>query len=142
MQKILKSMYLVLLILVGCSSNSTGPEKQELTAAQVAGQYSSSIFTKGAVDILAAGGSLNLTLKADNTTTGRLFIPDTLGLTEGGDFEADLQGAFTITGTEITFQHQADTFVRDLTWTFDNGKLNASQIFGGEKLVLTLQRGN
>lgn len=128
-----------------CSNNSTGPDNQ-LTPAQVAGEYQSTTFTvqlpNGTFDILSLGGFINMTLTQNQTTTGRLFIPDTLGLgsEDGGDFDMNLQGTYAISGKTITFQQNADTFVRDMTWTYDNGTLSGSDTFSEATITVTLRK--
>ena len=80
----------------GSSDDSIGPDDLKLSIGQVTGQYQSVVFSVGMIDVLSVGGSIDITLTTDKTCSGRLFIPDTLGLTEGGVFDADLIGTFTL----------------------------------------------
>lgn len=104
--------------LVGCE-DTTGPP----TMDDVAGSYHATTLIghtdAGDIDVLARGGSLTLTLAADGTAMGTLFVPD--GDEDGSDLTADLSGTWTLDGDEVTFQHDADTFIRNVTFTYHAG---------------------
>lgn len=76
-----------------------------LTVNEISGSYEASTFTltqDGSTDdLLAQGGTL--TLNADGTTSGRLFVPD--GNEDGSDFDADLAGTWTLNGSRVSFDH-------------------------------------
>jgi len=101
--------------------------------ASVAGSYTATTFTVtesgGSADILAAGGSISLTLAAAGTTSGRLFVPG--GGEGGGDFDEDLTGTWTLQDSTVTLDHDADTFLRDMTLTFRSRR----QLVGQETFV-------
>ena len=82
----------------------------------VAGEYAATVFTTTTsgttTDQLAAGASFMLTLTADGTVAGRLFVPD--AAEGGGDFDADMTGTWAISGDAVTFDQATDTFVRDM----------------------------
>lgn len=87
-------------------------------------------------DWLAQGAIIEMTLHANGTTTGRMFIP---GADEdGGDFEADLTGTFTVTGSVVEFDHAADTFIRDMPFTWVDGRLTGDRTFSETRVVLEL----
>lgn len=95
------------------------------------------------INHLAAGATLNLTLRADGSTAGRVFIPD---VDEGGgDFEASLDGQFRFDEEtdEVTLQHAADTFLRDMILTatgFEGGvQLEGEETFSGTLIRLILR---
>ncbi|HEX2167359.1 MAG TPA: hypothetical protein VHG09_09040, partial [Longimicrobiales bacterium] len=87
------------------------------------------------VDFLAAGATLDITLNSDGTTTGTFFVPD--GDEEGGDVLDDLTGTWTLDDNEVEFDHTADTFITDVTWTYANGRLSAEH--ADVRAVLTRQ---
>jgi hypothetical protein len=109
------------LVLSACE----GPTDLDPTAeamAALAGDYGATgelgalVFTTHeggeTIDWLDAGGKLEIRLTADGKTTGRLFVP---GVDEdGGDMDEDLTGSWTLDGETIHFEHDADTFVRDM----------------------------
>jgi hypothetical protein len=120
--------------LAAACSNALGPES-------LAGTYVATTFTlSGGIigDVLAEGGSLTITLNADGTTTGSLLIPGSL--VDGEDFSASMVGTFTIVNETLTLTQDADSFVRDLTWTVDGSQLRASDTFSGVTVTIVLSR--
>lgn len=99
----------------------------------VAGSYMATSFQAEGNDVLAAGGSLTLVLTASGGVTGNLFVPASVG----GPLNADMAGTYEITGSNITFDQAADTFVRDATWSWSNGVLTGS--FGPTASGVTVQ---
>lgn len=110
----------------------------------VAGAYSATTFrvtpTGGLpVDVLAAGGSLALEIRADRTTAGTLVIP--ASVTGGPTLTADLAGTATQNGGTVRFQQSADTFVRDALWSVDGTSLRLIDApVGGAAATITLTR--
>lgn len=80
------------------------------------------------IDWIAAGTSILLELNSDGTTTGRLFIPG--GDEDGGDLDADLTGTWTLSGGTVRLSHAADTFLRDMDFTFRDSRLEGEETFG------------
>jgi hypothetical protein len=112
-----------------------------LSPESLAGTYVATTFTlSGAIvgDVLAEGGSLTITFRADGTTEGSLLIPGSL--VDGDDFAASMVGTFTIVEQTIRLVQDADSFVRDLTWTVDGSELHASGTFSGVTITLVLTR--
>jgi hypothetical protein len=124
-------------VLTACGGDSFSP-----TVDNVAGSYSASTFTlttpSGTTNLLAVGAAVDVTLAADGTTTGRLFVPG--GAEGGGDLEADLAGTWTLTGNTVTFNQSADTFIRDVEFTAGANRLTSEGIFGGQTIRLVLTR--
>jgi len=54
--------------------------------------------------------------------------------------QVNLQGTYAITGKTITFEQNADTFVRDMTWTYDNGTLVGSDTFSEATITVKLRK--
>ena len=122
-----------LLLAAGCS-DAIGPES--LAATYVATEFTLAGEVSG--DVLAAGGSLSITLNADGTTSGSVFVP--AALNDGEDFTASLAGTFTVTDGSITFTQDADTFVRDITWEVDGTRLRGAGTFSGVTITVVLTR--
>jgi hypothetical protein len=101
------------------------------TTESVVGDYSlqtlTTTDTSGTTDWVASGATLTLTIAANGTTTGNLFIP---GAAEGGgDFIADMAGTWSLSGAVITFDQTADTFVRDMDFSAGKDRLAGDQSF-------------
>jgi hypothetical protein len=121
--------------LTSACDNASGP--QDVTGAYVATQLlttSNSVITNQ----LAAGASVNLTLKADGTTAGHLTLPASATL--GAAVDADLTGTWTMAGDSVRFQQSADTFIRDMWFAAFDNKLVADKIFGSTEVRVELTR--
>lgn len=103
--------------------NGVGPEP--ITQSTVAGSYEATTLdvTIGGetTDELAGEAALSLNLAANGSTSGRLFVPE--GDEDGSDLEASLAGTWTFDDStrEVEFEHEADTFVRDMTFRAARG---------------------
>lgn len=110
----------VLLPLAGCDS----AEDDTPAGSYEATRFRATIEGE-TVDVLAAGGALTMRLRDDGTVSGRLVVPTSLA--EGGEGDVPFAGTYTVTGsgsaTTVTFEHEADTFVRDAEWAYDDGRL-------------------
>jgi len=95
------------------------------TLENVPGSYTATSFVAEGTDILAAGGSLTLVLSGAGSVSGNLFVPASVG----GPLDADMAGTYEIVGSRIVIDQDADTFVRDATWSWSDGVLTGS--FGG-----------
>jgi hypothetical protein len=104
-----------------CDDDPVHP--QEISRAELVGRFEATTIhvdpagAEAPIDVLEElGGELEVTLNADGTTTGHIFVPG--ADEEGGSLDESLTGTFTFdedTG-EVTFEQGADTFVRDLTF--------------------------
>ena len=132
----LAPIVLAVLLTLGCG-DSTGP-----TMSDVAGSYEATTLTveEGGVttDFLSLGASFEITLSPSGTTTGRLFVPG--GGEGGGDFDADLAGTWALNGTTVTFDHDADTFVRDMDFEYANDRLTGQETFNDVTISVVLAR--
>ena len=130
-------------LLVGCMfvacGDSTAP-----TVEQIAGSYAATTFNTtedGVVtDQLALGASIQVTLGADNTTTGRIFVPD--AEEGGGDFDMDLTGTWALDSNDgsVAFEHASDTFLRDMTFSYFNSRLSGEATFSGVAINVVLRK--
>jgi hypothetical protein len=114
----------------------------------IAGNYIATTFvttgSSGQRNEIAAGSTLTITLAANGTTTGHLHVA-----ASGSNpvLDADMAGTWTATDNHVvTFTQSADTFVRnmDFTWSTDiNGIsiLTGDQVFSGTRIQITLSRG-
>lgn len=90
------------------------------------------------VDWLAKGASIRLNLHEDMTTSGRLYIPD--ADEDGGDIDEDLTGTWTLQGTRVSLDHEADTFLRDMDLFFDGDRLEGEETWSVTIRVELLRR--
>jgi hypothetical protein len=104
-----------------------------LTVGDVAGEYFAWSFavTEGGTtrDLLADGASIVVTLGADGTTAGAMVLPPSEADGEGPS-SFDLEGTWTLSGDEVGFDHPADTFLRDMTFVAEGGRLTGARAFG------------
>jgi len=119
-----------------------GDEPFNPTVDSVAGTYHATTFTfnggSTTTDLLAIGASVTITLTPDGTTSGRIFVP---AVAEGGgDLDADLVGTWTLSGAAVTFDQEADTFMRDVPFTAEPSRLRTRGTFGEEVVVLVLTK--
>ena len=126
-------------ILAGCGDDD---DAFSPTTDNVAGSYSAATFTvtssAGMVDLLALGAQVDVTLSTDGTTTGNLLVPG--GGENGEDFEADLTGTWSLTDNIVTFDHEGDTFIRDVEFTATRDQLTGEDTFGDETVRLVLAK--
>jgi hypothetical protein len=127
------------IVMLGCGD---GAAPGGLTMADVAGAYQATTFERetidGTVDQLGLGALIQVNLAASGTATGRIFIPSSA---EGeADFDADLQGTWTLSGPVVRLIHAADTFLRDIAFLFTDGQLSGERTSGGATIRVTLAR--
>ena len=135
MRRILRQVLLVFSLPFAFACNDA------LSPEALAGTYVATTFTfSGPVtgDVLSAGGSFTITLNADGTADGSLFVPASLA--GGVALNTNLVGTYTLVGETITFTHEADTFVRDATWTVDGSELHGTGTFSGVTITVVLSR--
>jgi len=137
----IKGLLLPVALLVGSVGACGGSTENTNT---LAGTYSATVFTvtptgQAAINVVAAGGSLTITIATNNATSGSLAIPASIN--GGTAFNADMAGTATLSGSTVHFQQTADTFVRDLTWTHSGTTLTVSnQAAGSAAYTITLTR--
>jgi hypothetical protein len=128
---------LLVLLAVGpvlaCSDSSTPTSPPDPV-----GGYSATEFTTTAngvtVDQLAEGVTLTLTLAADGSTGGALFVP------AAGQSPLDLTGTWTRKGTTVTFHHPLQTFLDVLPFDLVDKQLTAEGQVGPNFIRVTLSR--
>lgn len=128
----------VFLVSAACGESSTGP-----SPADVAGSYEATTLTVtdggSTIDALADGASITVTLDGDGTTAGTFVVP--ASMSESGEEEVlDLQGTWTLEGRNVSLDHGADTFLRDMTLRAGDGRLEGEETFGSETVRVVLER--
>jgi hypothetical protein len=112
------------------------------TLASVTGSYTASALTLtssiGTTDLLALGSTVDITLAADGTTSGRLFVPG--GDEGGGDLDVDLAGTWALSGSTVTFNQTGESFIRDVEFTAGPDQLNGEGEFSGAIIRLVLRK--
>ena len=113
------------------------------TTENVVGDYSLQALTTatdtgGTVNWVTAGATCTISLAANGTTTGHLFLPG--ADTGGADFNADLAGTWMLTGDTIQFDQTADSFVRDMPFVAGENRLTADHTFGNVRVRLVLTK--
>ena len=107
----------------------------------IVSSYEATTFTvtptgQAPINVLTAGGSLTINLMSDGTTTGSLIVP--AGASGGTAINASMAGTFTRVGDTVTFDQDADTFVRDMDFTVSGSTLTGVENFGGGTVAVTL----
>jgi hypothetical protein len=113
----------------------------------ISGNYvaSEATLTTGGeeVDLIDEGLAIGITLTQAGTTSGLMTIP--ASRSESGELETlSLAGTYEYdaeAGT-ATFDHAADTFIRDVTWEVDGSDLRATFTSDEGELAVTLERRN
>lgn len=91
------------------------------------------------IDVLEEGGSLVITVGGGDVTTGSLVLPATV--TGTAALQASMAGNAVRNGSGVTFNQTADTFVRDLNWTYANNAISVTnQSVGGATYTIVLTR--
>jgi hypothetical protein len=112
------------------------------TVESVTGSYTASALTLtssiGTTDLLALGSTVALTLAADGTTSGRLFVPG--GDDDGGDLDVDLAGTWALSGSTVTFNQTGDSFIRDVEFAAGPDQLNGEGEVSGAIIRLALRK--
>jgi hypothetical protein len=133
------SLFLLIMAPLVACGDSTSPTEA------VAGSYHATTFVatqtgSAPQDVLALGGSLEVVLTAQGTTTGTLVIPAVF--TEDGvdDDVISLEGTFTRSGDTIEFQQQGDSFIPLVVWTIGAGTLTGIYTQTGGTIEVTLTR--
>ena len=130
---------LALVAIVGCGGDDPLAPQLVPTGTYVATTFQATPDGLGAINVLTAGGSLTVTVGANNTVTGTLHLPASLA---GQDFTASMAGTVVARTGGVAFQQPSvDSFVRDLTWTVGTNTLSVTnQRAGAATFTVTLTR--
>lgn len=107
------------------------------------GTYQATSFTyaqAGGVpaNVLAAGGSVTLTIGNDFGTTGTMMIP--ASVSGGSNTTVSLLGSAAQQGDIVILNLVTDTFLRDIEFSFDGNTLTGSRTFSGVTVAITLAK--
>ena len=123
-----RAAVLVLVPLAACDSGTDLPEEDSpvgvYRATTLIGAADGETF-----DVLASDPNayIALELRSNGTTTGRFFVSPNPG-EEGSGMNVSLDGTWTMQGDKVTLQHPADSGIKDLTYTYADGKLSATGV--------------
>ena len=110
----------------------------------IEGPYTATTFRvvpqgQALIDVLAAGGSLSITIAPNGTTTGTLNVPASAA--GGTAFTASMAGTAVLTGSTVRFTQNADSFVRNLDRTVSGKTLSVQGLTAGSgTFTITLTR--
>lgn len=154
MYKTLTLIFAVSIFVVGCDSTgitpppedgSTSGEGENEVQRDTSGAYTTDTFiaypeeTGDTIRVAEGGGFIRLTLHADDSVSGRMFIPEAYRGTgepdAEGDYDVRIGGTYHTSGDSVFFDHEADTFIRDVPWIWRNDTLRAQEYPG--TVVLT-----
>ena len=126
----------ILAIAGGCADDPNVP------VPGVPGSYHATTFSLSsggpAVNLLALGASLTMTLAADQTTTGRLVVP--AAITGGEKIDDSLAGTWRQSHDTVYFDHPADTFIRDTPFVVRAGSLAGEFTSPDGTVLVTLSK--
>ena len=125
------------LTIAACGDNGPNVPNQQ----SVAGTYVATtlLTTSGGVTTnqLAAGSTITLTLNADGTTSGRIFVP----ASTAPQVDQSLAGTWTFfNATDIDLASNTDTFLRDMLFTVAGNTLTGDQTFGSTRIQVVLTK--
>jgi hypothetical protein len=128
-------------LLLACS-DSTDPPGSTIFAGNYVATFFVTTGTSGQTNQIAAGSTLTLNLAANGTTSGHLHLAAQGG---AGPFDADMAGTWTANANVVDISQTADTFVRDMpfTWGPDNNgvaSLSGDQVFSGTRIQIILTK--
>jgi hypothetical protein len=116
------------------------------TPESLSGAYTAAVFTTTATggqttDQKALGGSINITLNDDRTTTGQMHVAAANG---SPAFDASMAGTWSVIGTQVRFVQAADTFMNKMVFIVastagvSGTSLLGDQTSGGTRTQVTL----
>ena len=120
------------LVAVGCSN--------PLTVESLEGTYTATRFMLVEVgNAMDVGGTFTMTIGADGTASGHLFVPAQPGGAQ--DLNVDLDGRFSVVNGSLMFSQDPNTpsgYFGTLTWSFDGGRIRGTDVTLG--VVVDLRR--
>ena len=130
---------LAVVVLLGASACHRATDPDPLVGTYLATTFLVTPSGQGVLNVLALGGTLGLNVANNYVTSGTLIVPASVN--GGSTFTASLAGTATRTGSSVRFTQSADIFVRDLTFTLAENRLEAvDQVVGGTRYNIILTR--
>ncbi len=129
-----------IILAAGLLATTSGCDEDDdpLGPEDVAGSYTATTFTAATTDVLAAGGSIAVTLHANGTTTGQLFVP--ASVTGGAALTVDLAGTFALIGNRVRFDLNTASFVENVDFDIVGTTLRGNGTFGVIPATVVLTR--
>jgi hypothetical protein len=90
------------------------------------------------IDFLAGGATIDITVAANGTTTGTLFVP--AALNGGVALTESMAGSVDLDGNSITFDQAADTFLRDADFSLNGSTLTGTHTDGDGTITVVLTK--
>ncbi len=120
------------LVTAGCSN--------PLTVESLEGTYMATTFMLVEVgNAMDVGGTFIMTIDADGTASGHLFVPAQPSGAQELNF--DLDGTFSVVDGSLRFTQDPNTpsgYFGTLTWSFDGGRIRGTDVTLG--VVVDLRR--
>ena len=133
----LRPLLALLVFAAGGCRGATDPDP--LVGTWLATTFEITSAGQGRTNVLASGGTLGLNVASNFVTTGTLIVP--AALNGGTTFTASLAGTATRTNNVVHFDQPADTFMRNLTFTLVENRLEATaQVVGTATYDVILTR--
>lgn len=125
--------------LAGCGNSSDPASPSPLAGSYTATAFRVTLAGQNAIDVLAQGGALSVTVAADDRTSGTLVVPSSV--TGTAAVTQSMAGTAVRNGTTVRFQLSTDSFMRDLVFTTVGTVLQASnQTVAGTTFTVVLTR--
>ena len=122
------------LLAFGCD-DSSGPDDSPAGAYHATSLVSTE--SGQSTNHIANGSTIDLTLTSQGTTSGLFHIVTSAA---GPGLDANLAGTWTINGSTVELDGSADTFMRDMEFTYNGNTLVGDETFSGTRIQLTLTR--
>lgn len=116
----------------------TGCKDEELQGTYTATSFTYATTGAAAKDVLAAGGSITLTIFNNFTTSGTMSIP--ASVTGGSAVQVSLLGEASRQGDQVTLQLITDSLLDGIVLTHSGGSLTGTAIASGTTITVTLSR--
>ena len=137
-------------VLAVCLLVGAGACRRPTDVDPVVGTYLATTFQvtpagQSAINVLTQGGTLGLNLASNPTVANSYIVAGTVVLpaavTGGAPLTASLAGTAVSASSVVRFTQAADTFVRNLTFTLVDNRLEATnQTVAGTTYTLVLTR--
>jgi hypothetical protein len=141
---IARTLAVGLMVMVAACGGDDNNDTFSPSTATVAGSYSATTFTvttpAGTLNLLTTGASITVTLATDGTTTGRLFVPH--GNDDGSDLDEDLAGTWSLSGSTVTFNQTAGTFLTNVQFSASENQLASEGQFNGSTIQVVLTKSS
>ena len=116
----------------------TGCKDDDLQGTYTATSFTYATTGAAAKDVLAAGGSITLTIFNDFGTSGLMSIP--ASVTGGSAVQVSLLGAAARQGDQVTLQLVLDSVLDNIVLTHSGSSLTGTATASGTTITVSLSR--